>query len=409
MVYTTSSRCREVLLRRLREPAPGRIQILTGPRQVGKTTLLLSLASALGDRARYAALDGPGADLPGSWERLWAESGERSKSGGAVLLLDEVQHLPDWSRRLKADWDRLRRLKTPVHVVATGSSALRLGTGSRESLAGRFERLTLSHWSARDLVAEFGLSPAKAAMEIVERGGYPGAFSLRSDPARWTAYVRDSIVEPALSRDVLALSEVRRPALLRQVFSVAASSPAQVVSLLKLRGLLADQGAMQTIAHHLQLLQEAHLIAPLEKHARRPARSRAAPPKLVTLSNALLAAVDPRGSPEPEPDPARYGTWVENACLAFAWNAGNRVTYWREEPLEVDGVVEGPWGKWVIEVKTGGFGEADLRGLMEFARRNPSYRPLLLCGEDRLEAADRLGVPAMAWSRFLLDGPAPSA
>jgi predicted AAA+ superfamily ATPase len=216
-------------------------------------------------------------------------------------------------------------------------------------------------------------------------------------------------VEPALSRDVLALSEVRRPALLRQVFSVAASSPAQVVSLLKLRGLLADQGAMQTIAHHLQLLQEAHLIAPLEKHARRPARSRAAPPKLVTLSNALLAAVDPRGSPEPEPDPARYSTWVENACLAFAWNAGNRVTYWREEPLEVDGVVEGPWGKWVIEVKTGGFGEADLRGLMEFARRNPSYRPLLLCGEDRLEAADRLGVPAMAWSRFLLDGPAPSA
>ena len=106
-------------------------------------------------------------------------------------------------------------------------------------------------------------------------------------------------------------------------------------------------------------------------------------------------------------DPARFGAWVENACLAFARNEGNRVSWWREEPLEVDGVVEGPWGRWALEVKTGGFGEADLRGLAEFARRHAGFRPLLLCEGERLGAAARLGVPAMAWTRFLLEGPAP--
>ncbi len=399
--------CRATLLRRLAEPAPGRIQLLTGPRQVGKTTLLLSLASALGERTVYAAMDGPGASLPGAWERIWGEAAERAGGGTTALLMDEIQHAPDWARRLKGDWDRLRRKGTPVHVVASGSSALRLGAGSRESLAGRFERLPLPHWPAAALVAVFGLPPEEAALEVVLRGGYPGAFPLRGDAARWTAYLRDSIVGPALAQDVLALADVRRPAVLRQVFAVAASSPAQVLSLQKVQGRLTDRGALETIAHHLDLLEEAHLVAGLEKHSRRATRSRAAPPKLVALSNALLAAVAPDGPPAPGRDPARFGAWVENACLAFAWNQGHRVSYWREEPLEVDGVVEGPWGKWAIEVKTGSFSEADLRGLAEFVRRNPSFRPLVLCAEGRVGAAVRLGMPAMAWSRFLLSGPDP--
>lgn len=184
-------------------------------------------------------------------------------------------------------------------------------------------------------------------------GGYPGAFEFRDDPVCWSAYVRDAILEPAIGRDILALAAVRKPALLRQVFGVCASSPAQVVSLQKIQGQLQDAGALETVAHYLALLEEAFLVAPLQKRAVRPMRRRAAPPKLVTLSNALMAAVDPRGVPMRSGDPARYGAWVENACLAHAWNAGQRVTYWREEPLEVDAVVEGSWGSWAIEVKTG--------------------------------------------------------
>jgi predicted AAA+ superfamily ATPase len=130
--------CREALLRRLAEPAPAHLQVVTGPRQVGKTTLLLELADRFGDRAQYAACDGPEAALPGFWERVWAAAHLRASAASpAILLLDEVQHVADWAARLKSDWDRVRRTKLPVHVVATGSSALQLGAGSRESLAGR--------------------------------------------------------------------------------------------------------------------------------------------------------------------------------------------------------------------------------------------------------------------------------
>lgn len=399
--------CADLLRERLSEPAPGRIQLLTGPRQVGKTTLLLDLAAEFGDRALYAAADGPEAALPGFWERLWARADEGARSQGRmIVLLDEVQHLADWAGRLKAEWDRCRRKKLRVHVVATGSSALRLASGSAESLAGRFERLTLAHWSASALVGSFGLAPEKAALQVVQMGAYPGSLGLRDDSPRWAAYVRDAIVEPAIGRDIMALARVRRPALLRQVFAIAAASPAQIVSLQKLQGQLQDRGALETIAHYLQLLEEAYLVAPLPKHAVRPARRRAAPPKLVPLSNALCAVVDPQGVPDPRGEPQRFGHWVENACLAFAWNAGQSVAYWREEPLEVDAVTEGSWGPWAIEIKTGSIGAADLRGLLEFTRRVPKYRPLLVCDPAELPAAARLGATAKSWQQFLLEGPA---
>jgi predicted AAA+ superfamily ATPase len=289
--------------------------------------------------------------------------------------------------------------------VATGSSALRLASGSKESLAGRFERLTLAHWSASALAQTFGLTPDDAAELVVRMGAYPGAMELREDVARWSAYVRDAIVEPAIGRDILALAVVRRPALLRQVFAVATASPAQIVSLQKLQGQLQERGALETVAHYLRLLEEAYVVAPLEKHASQPARRRAAPPKLVTLSNALLAVVDPRGIPDATREPSRFGAWVENACLAFAWNAGYQVTYWREEPLEVDAVLDGDGGAWAIEVKTGPFGTADVRGLLEFTRRFPRHRPLLVCDPSEVAAAARIGVPAISWKRFLLEGP----
>jgi predicted AAA+ superfamily ATPase len=396
------SSCRDLLRERLREAAPRRIQLLTGPRQVGKTTLLLELADELGPRAVYTAADGPGATLPGYWDRVWAEAEGRPD---AVVLIDEVQHLSDWASLLKGEWDRLRRRRTRIHVIATGSSALGLARGSRESLAGRFERLTLTHWSAAEMAATFGLSTEAAVDLFIRRGSYPGAADLVDDPPRWTAYLRDAIVEPAIGRDILALADVRKPALLRQVFALAASCPAQIVSLQKLQGQLQDRGALETISHYLGLLEDAYLVAALPKFTTRPIRRRASPPKLVPLSNALCAAVDHSGSPDPEADPARYGRWVENACLAYAWNCGQRVSYWREEPVEVDGVIEGSWGRIAIEVKTGTVETADLKGLLEFTRRNPDFRPLLLCGPSGLRVAKRLGVPAMEYRRFLSEGP----
>ena len=399
--------CREELLKRLREPAPGRIQLLTGPRQVGKTTLLLEIAGQFGDAAIYAAGDEPDAALPGFWERRWVDAEARAQRGTAVLLLDEIHHLSDWAKRLKGHWDRQRRHHAPIHVVATGSSALRVTTGSRESLAGRFERMVLSHWSAASLASAFQLSAREAALSLVRFGSYPGSVALNGDPARWRAYIRDAIIEPAIGRDLLALGAIRRPALLRQVFAVAAGSPAQIVSLQKLQGQLQDRGALETVAHYLALLQDAYLVAPLERFSTRAHRRRAAPPKLVTLNNALLSAMHPDGPPDPVREPERFGFWVENACLAFGVNQGQRVTYWREEPLEIDAVFEGSWGEWAIEVKTGRFDAHSLKGLLEFCRRNPRFTPLVISAPGDEEIARRHGIRGVGWEDFLVSGPPP--
>jgi predicted AAA+ superfamily ATPase len=395
---------RRLLGERLREPAPGRIQLLTGPRQVGKTTLLLELAREFGELAIYIAGDEPDAALPGFWERCWTEAEARAQRGTAALLLDEIHHLPDWAARLKGQWDRLRRRHLPLHVVATGSSTLRVATGSRESLAGRFERMTLSHWPAAALASTFHLSAQDAALSVVQFGSYPGAMEFNSDLARWRAYVREAIIEPAIGRDVLALGAVRRPALLRQVFAITTVSPAQIVSLQKLQGQLQDKGALETVAHYLTMLQEGYLVASLEKFGSRVHRRRSAPPKLVTLNNAVLSAMHPDGPPDPAKDPARFGAWVENACLAFAVNQGQRVTYWREEPLEIDAVFEGSWGNWAVEVKTGSFDVHALKGLLEFCRRNPKFIPLVITGPRSENVPRRHGIRGLSWEEFLVSG-----
>jgi predicted AAA+ superfamily ATPase len=349
-------------------------------------------------------MDDPAAGLPGFWERIWQEAESRAASSRAVLLLDEIQHFADWAARLKAQYDRIKRKKIPLHLVASGSSALRLGAGSRESLAGRFERLTLTHWSASALKEQFGFSPADAALFSVQYGSYPGSVQFRDDRVRWRAYVRDAIIEPAIGKDVLAMGVVRRPALLRQVFAVAVSAPSQIISLQKLQGQLQDRGSLETIAHYLELMEEAYLIAPLQKFGTREHRRRGAPPKLVPLNNALLSATHPQGAPEPDKEPARFGVWVENACMAFACNNGQRVSYWREEPLEVDAVSEGSWGNWAIEIKTGKFQLNELRGLLEFCRRNPRFRPLVVTSPGNQAVAESAQIAAIAWPDFLLSG-----
>ncbi|MCK4303028.1 MAG: ATP-binding protein [Candidatus Eisenbacteria sp.] len=401
--HLTYSQCRELLRERLAEPAPGRIQLLTGPRQVGKTNLLNELEGLQPKASIYAAVDGPEAGLPGFWDRLWIRAEElASERGKCILLLDEIQHLGNWAIRLKGRWDRVRRRKVPIHVVATGSSALNLGKGTRESLAGRFERITLGHWPASGIAETFAQSLDQAVAQTVSHGCYPGAMAYMNDQARWRAYMQNAIIEPAIGRDILALGTIRRPELLRQVFSLCTTMPAHIVSLQKLQGKLQDPGALETIASYLQLLEDAFLVAAVEKYSQRALRRRKAPPKIVVLNNAFLAALDPEGVADQQRDPKRFGSWVENACLAYAWNAGQRVMYWREEPLEIDAVLEGSWGKWAVEVKTRSCNLGDLRGLLEFCRRNPKHRPLILLEKERdLSPLREAGVAAMRWQDFL--------
>jgi predicted AAA+ superfamily ATPase len=396
---------RAQIVDRLGEPAPGRIQLITGPRQVGKTTLLLDIAKQYGESALYAAADAPEAAVPGYWERFWADAETNAQHGTVITLLDEIHLLANWPAWLKGHWDRFRRRLLPIHIVATGSSAMRVTHGSRESLAGRFERIEFAHWTAGAFARAFGLDLADGARQAVIHGTYPGAWPLVADQARWRAYVRDAIIEPAIGRDVLALGHVRHPALLRQVFAVASGSAAEIVSLQKIQGQLTDRGALETIAHYLDLLQDGYLVAGLEKFATRTLRRRSAPRKLVMLNNALLSAMHPDGPPDEQRNPARFGAWLENACLATAVNRGQRVTYWREEPLEVDGVIEGSWGRWALEVKSSRFESRDLSGLFEFTKRNPAFKPLVVTRPGDEGLARRFGARAMSWVDFLATGP----
>jgi uncharacterized protein len=394
---------RQILAQRLAEPAPSRVQFLVGPRQVGKTTLLLALAKQVAGQGLYVAADASASQLPGWRDRIWSQACELAKQGPATVFIDEIQAQPGWSSWLKAAYDQVLRDGLPLHVVATGSSALSLSSGSRESMAGRFERIEVRQWAASDLHQLLGVPADHAAQRLVSHGGYPGAVRYWNDAERWRAYLRDAIVEPAIGRDLLALESVRKPALLRQVVALACSHPAEIWSLDKINGSLTDHGALETIAHYLELLQEAYLVAPLQKYAGSVLRRRKAPPKLVVLDNALLVGVGGMSPPDQISDPTRWGRWVENACVAHAVKRGLGVTYWRDEPWEADAVFDGDHGRWVVEVKTGPYTTTDLRGLAHAAKALPEYRPLVLCDIGHEDTARRAGFTAVAWPEFLFD------
>jgi predicted AAA+ superfamily ATPase len=272
-------------------------------------------------------------------------------------------------------------------------------------MTGRFELLRMPHWSTKALCDTFALDPATAADVTLEMGTFPGAVGLLKDRQRWQAYIRDSIIEPSIGKDIIMLEHVRKPALLRQLFAIALSHPAEIIALHKLCAGLTEKGSIVTAAHYLNLLQEASLVASVPKFSPEIIRQRSAPPKLIVLNQAYLGATISESAPPLSEDPIRFGRWVENACLAHAWNAGQTVHYWREEPYEVDMIIDGAWGKLAVEIKTGQATVSDFRGLFVFMSRHPDFRPLVLCDRERIELLRASGVNAMAWQDFLLNGP----
>jgi uncharacterized protein len=250
----------------------------------GKPLLCWSWRKSGGGQALYAAADAPEASLPGWWEIQWRRAEQLAQNRPALFLLDEIQYLGKWSRLLKSQADGIRRRKSPLQVIISGSSSLQLGTGARESMAGRFERLHLLHWPAIELMKYFHFSADEAVNIAVARGGYPGAVTLLNDPSRWKEYIRNSIVEPAIGRDIIMLESIRKPALLRQLFAICIGHPAETISLQKLCGQLSERGALETVAHYLHVLEDACIVASLQKYSSKTLRQRSSPPKVITLN-----------------------------------------------------------------------------------------------------------------------------
>jgi predicted AAA+ superfamily ATPase len=259
-----------------------------------------------------------------------------------------------------------------VRLVVLGSSPLLVGGRLGESLAGRFEIIPATHWQWDECHEAFGWD----VDTFVFHGGYPGAAPLVGDFARWRRYVLDALIETTVSRDVLSLGRIEKPALLRQLFYLACELSGQVVAYSKLLGQLHDAGNTTTLAHYLRLLEDVWLAVGLQKYSGSLVRKRASSPKLLVLDTALMSAVKGVSFDEARRDSEYWGRLVETSVgahlLAQAQIAPQRVMYWRERDLEVDYVVEDSRGLTAIEVKSGRERDGDRRGLDAFVIRNPS-------------------------------------
>lgn len=384
-----------VLAARLSEPRRF-IQVVTGPRQVGKTTLAQQATDALTLPVRQASADEPtlrGADwIAQQWEaaRLSIKHAQ-----GAVLVLDEIQKIPGWPETVKRLWDEDTRASRPLKVVLLGSAPLLIAQGLTESLAGRFEIIALSHWSFAEMRSAFDWS----LNEYLYYGGYPGAAPLIGDPLRWTRYVIDSLIETSISRDVLLMTRVDKPALLRRLFELACRYSGQVLSYTKMLGQLQDAGNTTTLAHYLDLLAGAGMVCGLPKYAGDVARSRGSSPKLQVLNTALMTAISGYTLLDARADHEFWGRLVESAVGAHLANAAMRsecaLYYWRERNHEVDFVVQAGRRLVAIEVKSGRAPQAHA-GTAAFVEAFKPQRSLLV-GGDGIALEDFLLQPVSHW------------
>ena len=389
----------EVLEARLREPRRF-IQVLAGPRQVGKTTLARQVMERAGLAVHFAS-----ADEPALRDRIWIEQqwdiarmrATEAESESAVLVLDEVQKLPDWSESVKRLWDRDSAQDVNLKVLLLGSAPLLIQRGLTESLAGRFELIPLQHWFYREMQAAFGFDLDR----YVFFGGYPGAAPLAADEERWRRYIKDALIETTLSRDVLLLTRVDKPALLRRLFQLACDYSGQILSYQKMIGQLQDAGNTTTLAHYLDLLAGAGMVAGLPKFAGEQVRQRASSPKLQVLNTALMSAQSGRSFVEARRDPELWGRLVESAVGAHLVNSamgtGIQVGYWRDRGAEVDFVLSRGRVVAALEVKTGRKREA-LPGMEAFDREFAPKRKLLV-GGDGIPLEEFLSRPAEYWLR----------
>ena len=382
------------LARRLAEPRRF-IQVVAGPRQVGKTTLVEQVTAAARLPVRYASADEPTLRGPDwvavQWEAARLEAGR----SGSILVLDEIQKAVGWSESVKRLWDEDTRARRPLKVVLLGSAPLLVQRGLTESLAGRFEVLHLPHWSFAEMQAAFGFT----IEEYLYFGGYPGAAPLVGEPERWRRYILDALVETTIARDVLLLTRVDKPALLRRLFELGCRYSGQVLSYTKMLGQLHDAGNTTTLAHYLELLGGAGLLVGLAKYSGSAVRARGSSPKLQVLNTALMTAQSGLSPDEARSDREFRGRLIESAVGAHLANAvataGYDLCYWREGNREVDFVVRFGRKLIAIEVKSGRVREARA-GLAAFAAAfEPSRR--LLVGGDGIALEDFLLRPVTHW------------
>lgn len=332
-----------IVERRLLEPAP-LIQVVLGPRQVGKTTGVEQIIGRLGaERFHYATAD---AVFRSDWswiDQQWIAAA--AKGNSTVLILDEIQKVENWSEIIKKLWDSNRNQLHRLKVVLLGSSSLALQSGLSESLAGRFELIRAHHWTFLESREAFGFN----LDEYLRFGGYPGAAAFNADEMRWMQYMKSSVVETVLEKDIAQIRRVARPALFRQVFELLCSYPATEISLRKLVGQLQDPGSIETVKHYIDLFEGAFLVKTLQKYSTNVSQKKSSSPKILPLCPALCSFA--RGDSELTSD--IRGRLFELSVGLDLLRLSGDLFYWRHDRDEVDFVYKRGKNLFAIEVKSG--------------------------------------------------------
>jgi len=351
------------------------IQVIAGPRQVGKSTLVKQVVKTL--TIPYTietadAIDSNDAQwISDVWESVRQQMIFRGQKEH-LLVIDEIHKITNWSEKVKREWDSDTFADRNIKVVLLGSSRLLLKKGLTESLMGRFELIRMSHWSFREMHKAFGWDINR----YIYFGGYPGGATLVNNERRWRQYVTDSIIGPSIDKDVILTSTIYKPALMRNLFELGCAYSGEELSLNKVLGQLQDVGNVTTLSNYLTILDECNLLTGLQKFARDKARKYNSVPKFQVYNSALLSSLNGKSYEQAFTDSKLWGRWVETAIGSYLINhadeIGYKLYYWREASDEVDYILELRGETIAIEVKSGR--RTTNKGLGIFRERfNPRY------------------------------------
>jgi len=345
----------ETVKKRIQEPRKF-IQVILGPRQVGKTTMITQLLSQLSVPNLYESADAIPVTNSAWLTQLWEAARLRIKVSGAteyLIVIDEIQKIDNWSEIVKQQWDKDTREKINIKVILLGSSRLLIQQGLTESLAGRFETMYLGHWTYTEMQEAFGWS----IEQYVYFGGYPGSAILIDDEERWKNYIKDSLIETSISKDILMLTRVDKPALLKRLFELGSLYSGQILSYTKIIGQLQDAGNTTTLANYLKLLSDCGLLGGLDKYAGDIIRKRGSSPKFQVYNNALITSQANDTYEKAIINPELWGRLVESSVGTHLINHSiserYNLYYWREGNHEVDFILEKGDKVIGLEVKSG--------------------------------------------------------
>lgn len=346
------------------------IQVVAGPRQVGKSTMVKQVLQETTIPNMFVSADGIPKNNTTWIGEVWETARARMRVGRHfeyLLVIDEVHKINNWSEEVKRQWDADTFNDVNMKVVILGSSRLLLKDGLTESLAGRYEMIRMPHWSYREMRDAFGLD----VNHYIFFGGYPGGAQLMDNETRWRRYVKDSIIAPAIECDILTTKTIYKPELMKQLFELGCTYSGEEISLTKILGQLQDAGNVTTLAGYLTTLNEAQLLSGMQKYANDNARKYNSVPKLCVYNTSLLSALSGVAFEKIYTVPAEWGRWVESAVgahlLNYAEEQDYRVYYWRDGNKEVDFVIESNGRCIAIEVKSGR--RTMNAGLPEFVNR----------------------------------------